>query len=108
MPKGETSSDLSKGSRGVKRTQTGQADWGSVDGATLIRAIEAAASVGGALRCGYSRDGGAYAIGIYGDGEPYTEFVRPSEDIEQFLQNVCELFESIKDDRATVKSNGRH
>lgn len=51
--------------------------------------------MGGALRFGYSRDGGAYAVGIYGDGEPYTEFVRPGEDMDSFLEEVCELFANM-------------
>lgn len=87
------------GSRGVRRDQGGTADWSSATGDDLRRAISAAALVGGAIRFGYSRDGGAYAIGIYGDGEPYTEFVKPSEDINQFLRDVQALFESIRDDR---------
>lgn len=90
-------------SRGVRRESSESADWASAETATLRRAIETAASTGGALRFGYSRDGGAYAIGIYGDGDPYTEFVRPAEDINVFLEEVIQLFESIADDKATAK-----
>lgn len=91
---GSNSSSGSK-SRGVRRTNGEVADWQSVNGETLKRAITAASNVGGAIRCGYSRDGGAYAIGIYGDGDPYTEFVRPSEDLNQFLLDITSLFEDI-------------
>lgn len=91
------SGDASSKSRGVRRSNGAIADWQSVDGETLKRAIAAAGNVGGAIRCGYSRDGGAYAIGIYGDGDPYTEFVRPAEDLNQFLVDITELFEELAD-----------
>jgi hypothetical protein len=82
--------------RGLRSRNGGIADWQSANSNTLIRAIATAAVVGGALRCGYSRDGGAYAIGIYGDGEPYTVFVKPGEDIDIILEDIIDLFESIK------------
>lgn len=85
-------------SRGIRRSQGGTADWAGADPDALRSAICAAAIVGGALRFGYSRDGGAYAIGIYGDGEPYTEFVKPIEDIDITLVYIRELFESLADD----------
>lgn len=90
-------------SRGVRREGGGTADFMSCSPQTLQRAIALAASTGGALRFGYSRDGGAYAIGIYGDGDPYTEFVRPHEDLDAFIEKVCDLYESIADDRASAQ-----
>ena len=87
-----TATNVSGESRRFRRGEQSTADYGTVDPELLRSAIAAAASTGGALRFGYSRDGGAYAIGIYGDGEPYTEFVRPSEDMSGFLRQVEELF----------------
>jgi hypothetical protein len=69
------------------------ADWASCDGALLARAVGAIARMGGALRLGYTRDGGAYAVGIYGDGEPFTEYVPPSDDIEVYLKGIIEDYE---------------
>lgn len=46
----------------------------------------------GAVRFGYTSDGGAYAIGIYGDGEPYTEYVRPGEDMDKTLHEMTLAF----------------
>lgn len=69
------------------------ADWGSVDGALLSRAVAAVAKRGGALRLGYTRDGGAYAVGIYGDGEPFTEYVPPSDDMDLYLKGMIEDYE---------------
>jgi len=87
------------GTRGLRSRSGGITDWQSADCEKLKRAICAASIVGGALRFGYSRDGGAYAIGIYGDGEPYTVFVKPAEDIDTYLDDITDLFEGIKDDK---------
>jgi hypothetical protein len=73
------------------------ADWGHVD-AELIRAVIVAAGMaGGAVRFGYTSDGGAYALGIYGDGEkPYTEYVSPNDDIEGVLRSLETVFLDIE------------
>jgi len=91
-------------SRGLKSRSNGVADWETVNGDILKRCIATCARTGGALRFGYSRDGGAYAIGIYGDGEPYTEFIRPSEDVDITLKDIEDLFEAIADDIAGKKT----
>src|SRR5215510_2269686 len=69
------------------------ADWESCDASLLQKAIACVSARGCALRLGYTRDGGSYAIGFYGDGDPYTEYVRPTEDIDQFLRDVAEDFD---------------
>lgn len=66
------------------------ADWMAADATLLQRAVAAAGLKGGALRLGYTRDGGAYAIGIYGSGDPFTEFIRPSENINDYLQSLID------------------
>lgn len=83
-----------KDARGFKsRTQTQTpADWGSVAPEIIMFAIEQVTQKGGALRFGYTSDGGAYALGIYGDGEPYTEYFRPNEDVTGYLQELGEYF----------------
>lgn len=68
------------------------ADWATADAALVLETIANVSSAGGAIRFGYTRDGGAYAIGIYGSGEPFTEYVRPSEDINYYLQGLIEDF----------------
>ncbi len=68
------------------------ADWGSVDAEVVLRTIEVIAGTGCASMWGYTRDGGAYSIRIVGDGEPYNEYVRPTEDVEKFLNELIEDF----------------
>jgi hypothetical protein len=101
MAKTSTSADHNGDRRGVRRSGSGPADWANASPDIIVSALSAASSVGGALRFGYSRDGGAYAIGIYGDGEPYTEFVRPSEDIDGFLRDVEATFLDIAAEQKT-------
>lgn len=66
------------------------ADWISVDPVLLQQAIAAWAAQDGALRFGYSRDGGAFSIGVYGDGDPHTEYFGPNDDIEGYLRDIIE------------------
>lgn len=64
------------------------ADWHEADATKLVTAVVAVTSHGYAIRFGYTKDGGAYAIGIIGDGEPFTEFVRPTENIDLYLDGI--------------------
>lgn len=82
-------------SRGLKRNRGVVADWQSVNAELLRNAISTAGLSGGALRLGYTSDGGAYSVGIYGDGDPYNEYCRPGEDVEQLLRDIIELFEDM-------------
>jgi hypothetical protein len=69
------------------------ADYASANSELLLRAVAAVSAQGGALRFGYTSDGGAYAIGVYGDGEPYTDYVKPSEGIDAYLEDVASAWE---------------
>lgn len=77
-----------RNSRGSKFT----ADWASVDATLVVQAIAASSARGGALRFGYTRDGGAYALGVLGDGEPYTLYAGSNDDITSTLQEVVDTF----------------
>jgi len=87
---------------------TGRADWATVDMAQIQETIAKVSATGGAVRFGYTADGGAYAIGVYGDGPtPYTEYVRPGEDIDAFLADLGAAFDG--GDRRTdgERANGK-
>jgi len=73
----------------------GGASYEDLDSAKLVSYIETIAAGGGAVRLGKTRDGGAYAIGVYGDGDqPYTDYIRESEEVERYLCELAELFRS--------------
>lgn len=78
----------------VRGKPTTGADWTTADPSLLCGAVTAISTLGGAIRLGYTRDGGAYAIGIYGDGEYRTEYVRPDEDINDYLVECCQAWGS--------------
>lgn len=75
------------------RQKKGIADWANASALALQGAICAVAFRGGALRLGYTRDGGAFAIGIYLGNDSSTEYVRPDEDIDIYLAGLIEDME---------------
>lgn len=83
-------SQEAKKRRVSNRTQGTVADWASADGELLTKAVASIARHGGAIRLGYTRDGGAYAVGIYGDGDPFTEYIPPSENLSDYLRGLIE------------------
>ena len=67
------------------------ANYSKVDGQRALELLEILTTRGLAVRFGKSRDGGAYAVGVYGDGQaPYTDFLKPDEDIIQYLRELEE------------------
>lgn len=73
-----------------RRSSSAEADWGSIDGELLRELIEAITRFDGAVRFGCTKDGGAYSLGIYGDGKPFTEFCPGTGDCEQWLRGFIE------------------
>jgi hypothetical protein len=59
--------------------------WRGVDADAIQALIFAVTEQGGAVRFGCSRDRSALALGFLGDGEPYTEWLRPTDDIADVL-----------------------
>lgn len=79
----------------IRQREIEAADWGEADAGLLHQLIQVIAAMGGAARFGYSRDGGAFSIGVYGDGEPYTEYVGGSGDIDYHLRGFIETYRQI-------------
>jgi len=86
--KRETDKPQQRANRRKNRGSDQSAEWGDADPKKVLAAISAIARNGFAVRFGYTRDGGAFAIGIVGDGEPFTEYVRPNEDIDLYLDGL--------------------
>lgn len=47
---------------------------------------------GGALRFGLTRDGGAFALGVYGGDKPTTLYARTEEELKIMFETVYEAF----------------
>lgn len=70
-----------------RRTNT-VCDWNSVQSQLVVEAIRVVSRSGGALRFGLTRDQGAFAVGIYGEDQPYTEYFHSAEDCANFLREI--------------------
>jgi len=71
--------------------QRAPANWEDVSADAIRHAVAQVGSLGGALRLGYTRDGGAFAIGVYGvETEPYTDYLRPGDDVEAYLDELSD------------------
>lgn len=88
MPKPYRENEPNNARRRRSRGNNVPADYTSIDSALLQQAIATVTGGGGAIRFGYTRDGGGYAIGILGDGEPYTEYLRPSDDVVAYFEGL--------------------
>jgi len=78
-----------KRAKGGKATPGGTvADWAGVDCEQLQRTIAAVCVSGDAIRLGYTRDGGAYAVALLHNGESHTDYVSPNDDIDVYLKGL--------------------
>lgn len=75
------------------RGDAAQADWSTADAGLLLAVISGVSSGGGAIQFGLTKDGGSYVIRIIGDGEPFNEYVRPTEDINLYLTGLSQDYE---------------
>ena len=66
------------------------ADWTSVDANVIQRVVSAFSAAGGAVRFGYSRDGGAYSLGVYLEDDHETLYFKPYEDVSVKLTELVE------------------
>jgi len=73
---------------------TEPADWGGVDGKMLARAIASVTNAGFGITLSLTKDGGAYAIRCLGNDSFESEYVRPTEDINLYLENLAFDFEA--------------
>lgn len=71
------------------------ADWGCVTPKILIDLIQVVSSLGGAVRIGYTRDMGAYSIGVYLDDDRETFYCRPSDDLDIFIADLTEKLRDL-------------
>jgi hypothetical protein len=89
---------------------SGKADWTEVNPRILVDLIAEAGKKGGALRFGYTRDGGAYSIGVYIGSEYFTDYIRPSEDVDTYMETLTESFKEFTPEgtaRAPQKRSGK-
>jgi len=68
--------------------------WGDLPAEDMKELIHYAAKAGGAVRFGMTSDGGALALGVYGDGDaPYTLYANSAEGMAEHIRGLCDVFE---------------
>lgn len=81
--------DRAKAARSRRSQAAGEASYAAVDWIPLVALVEALEREQGALRLGLTRDGGAFAIGVYLGDDYATEYVKPAEDWETALDEIA-------------------
>jgi hypothetical protein len=76
------------------------ADWGDATDSLLKDVIIAASIVGGAVRFGLSRDGGAYSVGIYLHGDSHTEWMPGNEKVDELLEDILDFYHQADADNS--------
>ncbi len=61
-------------------------DWEQVDSTLIVRLIATVANIKGTTTFGYTRDGGAYYINYYVNGESDKVYIRPTEDVDSAIE----------------------
>lgn len=90
--------ETEKPQRRIRQTNRGTgidgADWTAANPNKVLAAISLICKNKCAVQFGMTRDGGALVIRIVGDGEPYNEFVRATEDVDLYLDGLISDFEA--------------
>lgn len=72
--------------------RTGIADWANASAESVLQLVCLVGLQGGAVRFGYTRDGGAYSVGIYLGENSKTYYCNESEGINEQLQDLISYF----------------
>jgi len=80
-------------SRRRNRGNGEQPDWSIADSNLVLRLITAVAKIDGAVQFGYTRAKDQYVIRVVGDGEPFNEYLRPTEDLDYWLETFVQDYE---------------
>jgi len=71
----------------------GVADWQNASPGLLHRLVCLVGSEGGAVRYGYTRDGGAYSVGVYLGPDSKTYYCNEEQGIDETLRELIGYFE---------------
>jgi len=74
----------------MRQSKGEQPDWARIRVELLGAFVAATTKDDGAVRFGYSRDGGAYCIALYMGGSPDTVYFHTDEEIEEYMNQVWE------------------
>lgn len=81
--------------RRAKKRDAEPVYWDSRSTPVIFRLVESAQRAGGAIRFGGNRNNTMLALGVYGDGEPYTEYFRDTGEFEDFAEDLILVFNGM-------------
>lgn len=81
--------EVAKQKRSRRAEQNGEVDWSELDWSALTALLIEIVDAGGALRIGRTRDGGAWAIGVYLDNDYATEYIQSKEVFSEALGEIA-------------------
>lgn len=96
MPASRKTSDRAAADRSERQRRRGAqqpARWIEVSDASILRAVRSVSENGGMVAFGKTSDGGALALYVWGDGQPYKEYFRPGQDVDGYLHDLAQDFE---------------
>lgn len=70
--------------------------WGEADTVLLAGLVVAVTRLGGLASFGVTRDGGAGTITVFLDEERSTEYIKPTEDVDEKLAAAIDYFDSLR------------
>jgi len=70
------------------------ADWGTANPELVLRLIVSVGKIGGAVQFGYTMQGDSFVIRVLGDGEPFNEYLRSTEDVDLWLEGFAQDYEN--------------
>ena len=76
-----------------RRAANAPVDWSAFDWLAAVALTKALVTCGGCLRIGTTRDGGAWALGVYKGDDYATEYIRPNEDFTASLLEIAGAWE---------------
>lgn len=97
--------ERAKQARGRRKSAGQTLEWHTFAWNDFAYLAVALAAQGGAIRLGVTRDGGAWALGIYLGDDYATEYIKPNEDTGDAIAEIAEawLGEGWKRDIANAK-----
>lgn len=90
--KDATRRQKAKQARGRRAASVASADWRAVDWRAVAALTIAMADAAGAVRLGITRDGGAYALGMYQGDDYATEYIKPGEDFRGAITEIAQAW----------------
>lgn len=78
--------------RAEKRQALGTVDANALPWLTIVAFMAEMAANQGAVRFGFTRDGGALALGCYMGDDYDTEYIRPNQDIEAAIFDIADVW----------------